>query len=236
MVTSLGLQASSQRISEVPAAASDNSSRFAPPEEITSVVENQVRAAIVRDTQQSDARRLVTSPSEMKFPVLGKKHIRRAKRRPIIDTRQSSTDYFFGSLISKHEMFDSITSSDTESQSDQNEWKSIIRIRPAAWLMKLGLQRGLEITFQASVQGWQHALETFRAVPDDSEIFRLCNNGDILGVKKLLSSGRASVWDRDPRGFTPLHVSLINPLSFELTTYHIRKLLTGGTMSFVVCY
>ncbi len=91
--------------------------------------------------------------------------------------------------------------------------------------MKLGLQRGLEITFQASIQGWQHALETFRAVPYDSEMFRLCSVGDILGVKKLLSSGRASVWDQDPDGWTPLHVSIINPLSSGLTTYHIRMLL-----------
>ena len=81
-----------------------------------------------------------------------------------------------------------------------------IRIHPARWLMQLGLGFGIELAFQDGAQGCKHTLNSFRAVPDDAAIFSACSKGDINGVRHLLETGKASVWDVDANGWTPLHV------------------------------
>ena len=77
--------------------------------------------------------------------------------------------------------------------------QSSIRVifRPAAWL---GLLR--------SSQTWKTTFQVFQPVPDDSPIFTFCRSGNIEGIQMLLTTKRASVWDTNSRGYTPLHVSI----------------------------
>lgn len=59
-------------------------------------------------------------------------------------------------------------------------------------------------TFAAvrSYTGWQAQFWTYNRVPGDSEIFSLCAAGDIAGVRKLITEGKASPLDQstDSRG------------------------------------
>ena len=50
-------------------------------------------------------------------------------------------------------------------------------------------------------------METSYPVPDDALIFEFCREGNLAGVKTLLSKGQASVRDVDSLGRTALFVS-----------------------------
>lgn len=86
--------------------------------------------------------------------------------------------------------------------------KTSVCIHPASWLIRLGINFGTKFESQINTHDWKYRLDSFRAVPDDSDIFRACRRGDIEGVKELLSLGKASVWDTNSVGWTPLHVSI----------------------------
>lgn len=59
---------------------------------------------------------------------------------------------------------------------------------------------------------------TFRAmIPDDSEVFRVVERGSVKNLKKLLSSGAASLGDCDTRGRSLLNVSPQSTLNTRLT-------------------
>lgn len=81
-----------------------------------------------------------------------------------------------------------------------------IRIHPARWLIRLGIHFGVQFAAQERSLSWKHTLTTFRAVPDDAAIFSACCRNDIDGVDKLLDAGKASIWDTNTSGWTPLHV------------------------------
>ena len=44
-------------------------------------------------------------------------------------------------------------------------------------------------------------------LPHDSPVFQLVERGDVLGLKKLIGQGKASLRDRDPDGASLLFVS-----------------------------
>jgi hypothetical protein len=96
----------------------------------------------------------------------------------------------------------------------------IIRFRPTQLLVKFGFSYGLNFSFTQSYRGWKHCLETFRCVPDDSLIFDFCRSGNIQGVETLSRTGKASVWDTDSAGWTPLHVC-----GLYLVNYMVRESL-----------
>ncbi|THV47080.1 hypothetical protein BGAL_0337g00140 [Botrytis galanthina] len=52
------------------------------------------------------------------------------------------------------------------------------------------------------------ALDVVRRRPSDSEIFKLCKNGNIQAVRRLLDRGEASVHDVDERGESLLHLAV----------------------------
>lgn len=99
--------------------------------------------------------------------------------------------------------------SDEESPPDESrfEHKSSFRVHPASWLIWLGVSYGLELREQNSTHGWRQTMETYRAVPDDADIFSYCLYGNLDGVRKLLTDGAASIWDTDSGGWTPLAVN-----------------------------
>ena len=83
---------------------------------------------------------------------------------------------------------------------------------PSSWLTRLGLGYGVEASLQNSKGGWKFDFNPIRAVPDDSLIFELCRDGDLMGVNRLLMRRDADLRDTSSRGWTPLHVSLSNTL------------------------
>ncbi|KAH8696946.1 hypothetical protein GQ44DRAFT_633681, partial [Phaeosphaeriaceae sp. PMI808] len=76
---------------------------------------------------------------------------------------------------------------------------------PALWLKRVGVQHGVEASMMNSQDGWQFHLNSVRAVPEDSEIFKLCQYGEVGLVEHLIADGLASVLDTSPKGWTPLH-------------------------------
>lgn len=66
-------------------------------------------------------------------------------------------------------------------------------------------RRGLRIGVNDSFDSW--SFNSIRRRPDDSSIFSLSRVGDTEGVLNLLKFGKASVFDVDTAGATPLHVS-----------------------------
>lgn len=210
-LAALEVQCSSQRVLESPPAAACVHQPHSLPiqvQDVLSILQEQVRASAERETQKGDEGKNSCSPPESYFEPFKKKSASRRQRTTVVYAEESFMANLFGSITVRTETFKENIADDPESEEDPSGWKGFLRIRPALWLIRLGLRRGLEITFQKSVQGWQHGLKTFGLIPHNSDIFECCLNGDIDGVKALLSSGRASVWDCDSEGYTPLHVSL----------------------------
>lgn len=122
-------------------------------------------------------------------------------------------DYVLASLrvdsTSKMNIISEIRDFDEQHHQDQREDETSYTVTPANWLLRLGFRRGLRLNLvSSSTRGWTATLEPVRSVPDDALIFDLCEDGDMIGVKRLLSKGHASVRDTDSRGYMPLHVSL----------------------------
>lgn len=106
---------------------------------------------------------------------------------------------------------------------------------PAAWFMRMGFRYGLEASFSPSLHGFRFDFKTARAVPDDSLIFELCERGDLIGVRRLMERGDASVYDRNSKGWTPLHVSTvflcrINPL-IEFLIARLQPLMAANLIT-----
>ena len=116
--------------------------------------------------------------------------------------------HFWGDIFTNTKTT-SLASTDPEDLGqDQYEYESSFRIRPARYWIKVGLSYGLHVSLaNSSIRGWKYMLETFRLVPDDAAIFELCRQGNLSGVRSLLSQGHAAVRDTDFQGHTPLHVS-----------------------------
>lgn len=131
-------------------------------------------------------------------------------------TVRSSTNYFFGT-IHTHSTTRQLRSQVLDDQEPDNEehhyeHQSSFVIRPAAWLVNLGLNSGLHVgLFNSSVRGWKSSLKTFCAVPDNSLIFELSGDGNLSAVRGLFSRGLASVRDTNSVGETPLYVHICNP-------------------------
>jgi hypothetical protein len=84
---------------------------------------------------------------------------------------------------------------------------------PTAWLKCLGFQRGLEAIVSSAGQSWLFncRITVTCALPEDSLIFELCRTGQTRAVQTLFDKGLASVVDTSPKGWKPLHVSILNP-------------------------
>ena len=67
-------------------------------------------------------------------------------------------------------------------------------------------RRGFRLSTNETFDSW--SFNTIWKRSADSQIFELCKIGNTFGVDELLRYGRASVFDADPEGSTPLHVRL----------------------------
>ena len=92
-------------------------------------------------------------------------------------------------------------------EEEQSESQTSIIVRPAPWLIMLGIKYGLQWNFQqSSIEGWKYTLRPFCPVAKDAPIFRFCEEGNLSAVRQLLCNGEASARDTAPDGCTPLHV------------------------------
>ena len=147
---------------------------------------------------------------------------------------RGSTVYSYGSSSRVHNLFGTFSISSEARQTveslrktpDQIEDQDVvhstsIRIRPATWLVRLGIRYGLDYAFEHNAHAWKHTLTTFRPVPSDALIFSACKEGDISLVGELLANGDASVWDCNDTGWTPLHVRTCL-YSHDHSAFHYR--------------
>jgi hypothetical protein len=58
---------------------------------------------------------------------------------------------------------------------------------------------------------------TYQALrPNDSEVFEIVHSGDIRRLEQVLANGTASLNDRDEKGRTLLHVSILQPIMINI--------------------
>ncbi len=81
--------------------------------------------------------------------------------------------------------------------------ESRLRVSFTAWFTG----RIWEIAMARSEGGATWHLQAWNVVHEDAPIMRLCDRGDVSGVKRLLDEGKASTFDRTPYGSNPLDVS-----------------------------
>lgn len=86
----------------------------------------------------------------------------------------------------------------------QKKQRRSVRIRLPTWLVG----RVWEIATEYSVQGWTLNVQTWNLLPGNAEIFQKINNRDLRGVRNMLESGQASLFDQSKCGCTLLHVSV----------------------------
>jgi hypothetical protein len=137
-------------------------------------------------------------------------HIKTTTSRSIIEkkiifgtVRLHSRNYKISSPSPDHKLY------------EDEETTSYLTIRPAPWIVALGLKYGINMTISQSSTSWKHILQTFRPVRDDADIFMNVKWDDGEEVSDLISRGEASIWDMNSMGRTPLMVSPVNsPLTY----------------------
>jgi hypothetical protein len=80
-----------------------------------------------------------------------------------------------------------------------------LKLRIQTPKLLFGVCRAIEI--YESRAAWGFNIYIYNVVPNDSPIFSMAKNGDIVGIQQLFSAGRASPFDRNLSGETVLDVS-----------------------------
>ncbi|TGO64420.1 hypothetical protein BCON_0007g00700 [Botryotinia convoluta] len=80
-------------------------------------------------------------------------------------------------------------------------------MHPSRLLQLCGVRLGVRIALSRSYGTFKPELKAYRAVPDDSTIFRLCRDGRIDAIRCLFDEGLASPHDTDSYGRTPLVIA-----------------------------
>jgi hypothetical protein len=89
---------------------------------------------------------------------------------------------------------------------------------PTRWVQFMGIKNGLEALMASGCRSWllNCRITVTCAVPEDALIFELCRTGQTKAVEVLLSRGVGSVVDTSPKGWKPLHVSVLDcPVSIH---------------------
>jgi hypothetical protein len=144
---------------------------------------------------------------------------RKSSQMPQISVQQSRYQYsrskkietIFGKVCFYSEetrIADQFSDDEEDIDEELSLWKTTIIVHPASWVIQCGLNHSLIMTNENSLRGYSFKLSMPRTIPNDSPIFKICRTGDIVGVRDILSSRQASVFDIDSEGWTLLHVSL----------------------------
>jgi len=127
--------------------------------------------------------------------------------------RSNTVHYFvvegiFGSLNIRSTTRELGLHEDIEDEEVEYSVETSFTLHPSRWLQICGIGYGIQVAFSKSLKGLEFKMKTYNAVPDDAEIFELCKQGDVDGVKALFDQRCASPWDTNSKGFTPLFVSI----------------------------
>jgi len=76
-----------------------------------------------------------------------------------------------------------------------------LRFQPLPWLT----YQTWDFVVHRASKGWNVNFRTYQTVPDNAPLLLACMVGDVRGVQDILARKSASVYDRDPSGFTCLH-------------------------------
>lgn len=97
--------------------------------------------------------------------------------------------------------------------------KPIFEVKTPSWMSKQIWQLALE----RSTSGWQFALRTYGIVSSDSQVFKACEAGDLIGMRKLFDAGLASPFDCNDSGDSLWNVSsrLVRLVSKMLNYYQV---------------
>lgn len=86
--------------------------------------------------------------------------------------------------------------------------------QPPWWLA--GTLRACEVEMNRSLAGWKSHLRVYSIRGSLSAPFLAAMRGDVEKLQRLFTSGKASPFDRDPNGWTVLHVGC--PLLFAISS------------------
>ncbi len=166
-------------------------------------------------TNSENGRSALLSPDEI-VSRSGKQ----TKTEDKISLRDSITQTLFGAITTTTTTrvlnTNSVGDEALDDEDYQYEHESTVRLLPAQWLLKLGFNYAYTFsTNDSSTKGWQFCVKPIYLVPDDASIFKFCGQGNIEGVRDLISKGLASVRDVDSEGRTALHVSHAALPSFD---------------------
>jgi len=78
------------------------------------------------------------------------------------------------------------------------------RFQTPKWLF--GISRAIKIYESRANTGWNFNIQVFNVVPRNSPIFRMVENGDVIGIQELFRTGQASPFDQVESGYTVLDV------------------------------
>ena len=119
-----------------------------------------------------------------------------------------TSEHLFGTFYVENETFTLRSCRSDELDMRHYMYQTSFAFTPALWLIKLGFNYAIRLEIERSdFRGWKHKMEIARPVPDVALIFEFCEEGNMAGVRSLLSRGEASVRDVDSLGRTPLYVS-----------------------------
>lgn len=99
---------------------------------------------------------------------------------------------------SRHQKNILTTQPDAEGEIDE----MFVTIRLPPWL----LPRRYQFRARRAYSGWEYSLRSSSIVPS---LFEFSKDGNIEGLKELFNTRKASPFDTDVCGFTPLHVSFL---------------------------
>ncbi|ESZ91362.1 hypothetical protein SBOR_8246 [Sclerotinia borealis F-4128] len=92
---------------------------------------------------------------------------------------------------------------------DTNTMRTTITMHPSRFLQLCGVRFGLRFALSKAPGNIEHALQAYRAVPDNAIIFKLCWEGRIDAINLLFEQGLASPLDTDSYGQTPLMIAAV---------------------------
>jgi hypothetical protein len=170
-------------------------------------------------------------PKPIQPRLLTRERRKAVRRRCFLST--SSTLYgtlHIASTVSEVFPDDTVTNREQElgDYGAEVEIRTVFNVHPSRWLLFCGLNFGIQITLSKSLQGFDYRFKSYRAVPNDALIFKLSEKGETTAIQSLFDERKASPWDTNSRGLTPLFVSFLLPcsVSFEpgCPVFHICPL------------
>jgi hypothetical protein len=159
-------------------------------------------------------------------------------RKSVVDKKT-----FFGTVSINSRTFEvsrkDIFKSSTFHEDLEEETRTWITVRPAPWIVSMGLKYGINAFITQSDTSWKHTLNTFRPVSDDAHIWKLIkwaiDEDDAQEIMKYMARGETSIWDTSPNGSTPLMVSNYCIISGRLLTHDDQAAATQHPPNLVLC-